>query len=58
MLVNSHFDLTQETEEGMTALQLAAALNRIEIANVILNFVTESQFKKSFIQEIISKINT
>jgi ankyrin repeat protein len=57
MLISSNFDLSRETNLGMTALMLASALNRIEIVKKIISHIYDSNFKKSFNQEIISKIN-
>jgi hypothetical protein len=42
----------------MTALHIAAALNRNEIATFIIKYVTNNMFKQVFVQDIISKINS
>lgn len=57
MLVKSNYELKHETEDGMTAIQIAASLGRYEIASFIIKFLTETSFKKSYVDEIINKIN-
>ena len=58
MLLKSNFPLDHETDEGMTALHLAAQLSHTEIADIILShLIDESQYKTSYILEIISKVN-
>ena len=58
MLIKSGFPLDKETSDGLTALHLSAHLHREEIVDVILSYLAESGFKKSYISNIINKINT
>ena len=58
LLLNSNYDVTRETIEGQTALHLAAQLKRIEIANLMISFISEGYFKRNYSKIVISKINT
>ena len=57
MLVSGEFPLDHETEDGMTPLMLAAALNHPEIAMIIIDEVTGGDYKTSYVNKIISRRN-
>ena len=57
MLVESEFPLNNKTDDGMTPLQLAAALCHTKIASIIIDEITGGSYKRSYINEIISGLN-
>ena len=58
MLVQSEFPLDLETEDGMTALHLAALLSHTEIAELIINTLMEGTYKQNYVKKSISKLNS
>ena len=59
MLLDSHFPLSAETDDGMTALHLAAQLSHTEIAKIILEQIQkDNQYKQKNLEKIISKLNS
>lgn len=56
LLVRSNYDLTHETENGFTVLMLAAALNRNEITQMIMDHLANG-FTKKYQLTILNKNN-